>query len=111
MCQLKEHVRAQYQRMQALLELNQTETMQMLESTFSTYVSKNSQQVVQLNETRYKAEKLLNSLQTVLQKSESMNFMKVFGFVLAVYPSILTYTLSISVWFQNTKPYHLVMDR
>lgn len=86
-CQLKEHVRAQYQRMQALLELNQTETMQMLESTFSTYVSKNSQQVVQLNETRYKAEKLLNSLQTVLQKSESMNFMK------------------------NTKPYHLVMDR
>lgn len=85
--QLKDRVRAQYQRMQALLELNQAGTMQMLESTYSSYVRKNSQQVVHLNETRHKAEKLLSSVQTVIQRSQSINFMK------------------------NTKPYQLLMDR
>lgn len=86
-CQLKDRVRAQYQRMQALLELNQAETMQMLDRTYSSYVRKNSQQVVQLNETRHKAENLLSSLQTVIERSQSINVMK------------------------NTKPYQLLMDR
>ncbi|XP_072293324.1 E3 ubiquitin-protein ligase TRIM8a [Eucyclogobius newberryi] len=86
-CQLKECVRAQYQRMQALLELNQTETMQVLEGTYSSYIKKNSQQVVTLNDMRQKAAKLICSLQTVVQKSHSINFMK------------------------NTKPYQLMMNR
>ncbi|XP_020777031.2 E3 ubiquitin-protein ligase TRIM8-like [Boleophthalmus pectinirostris] len=86
-CQLKERVRAQYQRMQVLMELTQTETMQMLESTYRSYVRNNSQQVVQLNEMRHKAAKLLCSLQTVIQRSHSINFMK------------------------NTKPYQLIMNR
>lgn len=77
MSELKERVRAQYQRMHALLEANQAETMQMLESTFTMYVRKNSQQVLQLNEKRQEAEKLLSSVQTVFQRSDSINFMKV----------------------------------
>ena len=75
--ELKERVRAQYQRMHALLEANQAETMQMLESTYITYVRKNSQQVLQLNEKRHEAEKLLSSVQTLFQRAESVNFMKV----------------------------------
>ncbi|XP_005743929.1 probable E3 ubiquitin-protein ligase TRIM8 [Pundamilia nyererei] len=85
--ELKERARAQYQRMHALLEANQAETMQMLESTYNSYVRKNSQQVLQLNERRHEAEKLLSSVQTFFQKAGSLNFMK------------------------NTKPYQLLMDR
>ncbi|XP_074532762.1 E3 ubiquitin-protein ligase TRIM8a [Halichoeres trimaculatus] len=85
--ELKERVRAQYQRMHALLEANQAETVQMLESTFTAYVRKNSQQVLQLNEKRQDAEKLLSSVQTLFQRADSVNFMK------------------------NTKPYQLLMDR
>ncbi|XP_030604522.1 E3 ubiquitin-protein ligase TRIM8-like isoform X1 [Archocentrus centrarchus] len=85
--ELKERARVQYQRMHALLEANQAETMQMLESTYSTYVRKNSQQVLQLNERRQEAEKLLSSVQTFFRKAGSLNFMK------------------------NTKPYQLLMDR
>ena len=77
MSELKERVRAQYQRMHALLEANQAETVQMLENTFTVYVRKNSQQVLQLNERRQQAEKLLSSVQTFFQRSESINFMKV----------------------------------
>lgn len=77
MSELKERVIAQYQRMHALLEANQAETMQMLESTFTMYARKNSQQVLQLNERRLEAEKLLSSVQTFFQRSDSINFMKV----------------------------------
>lgn len=75
--ELKDRVRAQYRRMQALLQANQEETMQMLESTYMMYVRKNSQQSLQLNEKRQEAEKLLSSVQTVFQRAESVNFMKV----------------------------------
>lgn len=75
--ELKECVRAQYQRMQALLEANQAETMQMLENTYTMYARKNSQQILQLNEKHQEAEKLLSSVQTSLQRAESLNFMKV----------------------------------
>lgn len=85
--ELKERVRAQYQRMHALLEANQADTMQMLESTYTVYVRKNSQQVLQLNEKRQEAEKLLSSVQTFFQRADSLNFVK------------------------NTKPYQLLMDR
>lgn len=79
--ELKEHVRAQYQRMHALLEANQAETMQMLESTYTVYVRKNSQQVLQLHERRQEAEKLLRSAQTFFQRADSINFMKVHKFM------------------------------
>ncbi|KAM6916654.1 E3 ubiquitin-protein ligase TRIM8-like [Xenentodon cancila] len=85
--ELKERARAQYRKMHTLLEANQAETMQMLESTYIKYVRKNSQQVLQLNEKRQEAEKLLSSVQTLFQRAESVNFMK------------------------NTKPYQLLMDR
>lgn len=85
--ELKERVKAQYQRMHALLEANQAETVQMLESTFTAYVRKNSQQVLQLNERRQEAEKLLSSVQMLFQRADNINFMK------------------------NTKPYQLLMDR
>ncbi|KAF3842121.1 hypothetical protein F7725_024072 [Dissostichus mawsoni] len=85
--ELKERARAQYQRMHALLEANQSETMQLLESTYTAYVRKNSQQVLQLNERRQEAEKLLSSVQTFFKRAEGINFMK------------------------NTKPYQLLMDR
>lgn len=74
---LKERARAQYQRMHALLEANQAETMQMLESTYTMYVRKNSQQVLQLNERRQEAEKLLSSVQTFFKRADGINFMKV----------------------------------
>ncbi|MEQ2182187.1 hypothetical protein GOODEAATRI_019599 [Goodea atripinnis] len=76
-CELKERARAQYQRMHAQLEANQAETMQMLESTYTMYARKNSQQVLQLNEKRQESEKLLSSVQSFFQRAESLNFMKV----------------------------------
>lgn len=85
--ELKEHVRDQYQRMHALLEANQAETMQMLDGTYTIYARKNSQQVVQLNERRQEAEKLLSSVHMFFQRADSINFMK------------------------NTKPYQLLIDR
>ncbi|XP_017268209.1 E3 ubiquitin-protein ligase TRIM8 [Kryptolebias marmoratus] len=85
--ELKERVKAQYQRMRALLEANQAEAMQMLESTYIMYVRKNSQQVLQLNEKRQEAEKLLSSVHMFLQRAEDINSMK------------------------NTKPYQLLVDR
>lgn len=86
-CQLKDHAQGQYRRMQVLLEMKQKETMQILESAYSSYVKKNSQQAVQLNDLRHKTERLLCSLQTLIHSSHSINFMK------------------------NTKPYHLLMNR
>lgn len=65
--------------MHALLEANQSETMQLLESTYTAYVRKNSQQVLQLNERRQEAEKLLSSVQTFFKRAEGINFMKVQG--------------------------------
>lgn len=63
--------------MHALLEANQAETMQVLESAYTMYVRKSSQQVLQLHEGRREAEKLLSSVQTFFHKADSINFMKV----------------------------------
>ncbi|MEQ2245982.1 hypothetical protein ILYODFUR_033682 [Ilyodon furcidens] len=86
-CELKERARTQYQRMHAQLEANQAETVQMLESTYTMYARKNSQQVLQLNEKRQESEKLLSSVQSFFQRAESLNFMK------------------------NTKPYQLLIEK
>ncbi|XP_029031503.1 E3 ubiquitin-protein ligase TRIM8a isoform X2 [Betta splendens] len=85
--ELKERVRARYQRMHALLEANQADAMQVLESTYTLYVRKNSQQVLQLHERRQDAEKLLSSVQAFFHKADSISFMKC------------------------TKPYQLLLDR
>lgn len=87
--ELKERVRAQYQRMHALLEANQSETVQMLGSAFSMCVRKNSQQALLLKERRREAEKLRRSLQMFFQRSGSLNFMKVM-------------CLSVSYWLLQT---------
>ncbi|XP_061140567.1 E3 ubiquitin-protein ligase TRIM8a isoform X2 [Syngnathus typhle] len=84
---LKERVRDRYQRMHSLLEAKQCESIQMLERTYRTYRRKNSQQVLQLNERRQQAEKLLSSVQAFFQRAADINFMK------------------------NTKPYQLLIDR
>ncbi|XP_068597006.1 E3 ubiquitin-protein ligase TRIM8a [Brachionichthys hirsutus] len=84
---LKDRVRAQYQRMHTLLDASQAETAKMLENTFTVYVRENSQQALKLNEKRQEVGKLLSSGQMFFQRSSSINFMK------------------------NTKPYRLLMDR
>uniref|UniRef100_A0A672G1W6 E3 ubiquitin-protein ligase TRIM8 n=1 Tax=Salarias fasciatus TaxID=181472 RepID=A0A672G1W6_SALFA len=85
--ELKERVRAQYKRMHELLEASQAESLQMLESAYLEYKRKNSQQVLQLNESHQEAEKLQSLVQSSLQRADSLNFMK------------------------NTKPYKILMDR
>ncbi|KAM4607736.1 E3 ubiquitin-protein ligase TRIM8-like isoform 2-T3 [Polymixia lowei] len=84
---LKERVRAQYQRMQTLLEEDLNETMQLLDNAHSIYRQKNSQQALQLKERRQEADKLRSSAQMFYHRAENINFMK------------------------NTKPYQLLMDR
>ncbi|XP_071760075.2 E3 ubiquitin-protein ligase TRIM8a [Centroberyx gerrardi] len=85
--ELKERVRAQYQRMHALLEADLNETMQLLDSAHSLHRQKNSHQALQLKERRQEADKLLSSAQMFFQRAENINFMK------------------------NTKPYQLLKDR
>ncbi|CAL8366381.1 unnamed protein product [Gadus morhua 'NCC'] len=85
--ELKERVKVQYRRMQALLEEDLSETMQLLDNAHSAYRHKNSQQAQQLKEKRQEADKLKSSAQLVYHKAENISFMK------------------------NTKPYQLLMDR
>ncbi|CAN9499833.1 unnamed protein product [Ophioblennius macclurei] len=85
--ELKERVRAQYKRMHELLEANQAETLQVLESVHVEYKRKNSQQAFQLNKSHQEAEKLQSLVQSSIQRADSLNFMK------------------------NTKPYKILMDR
>ncbi|XP_056147239.1 E3 ubiquitin-protein ligase TRIM8a [Lampris incognitus] len=86
-CELKERVRAQYRRMQALLDEDLSETLQLLENANSEYRQKNSQQALQLKERRQEADKFLSSAQMFHHRAENINFMK------------------------NTKPYQLLVDR
>lgn len=86
-CDLKEQVRAQYRRMQALLEEDLSESMQLLDKAHSMYRQKNSQQALQLSERRQEADKLLSSTQLFFDRAGDINFMK------------------------NTKPCQLLMDR
>ncbi|KAL0964203.1 hypothetical protein UPYG_G00320690 [Umbra pygmaea] len=86
-CELKEQVRSQYQRMQALLEEDLSETMQIVDRAHSRYRQENTQQALQLGERRQAADKLLSSVQMVFHRADHINFMK------------------------NTKPIKLLMDR
>ncbi|KAJ3610953.1 hypothetical protein NHX12_023043 [Muraenolepis orangiensis] len=85
--ELKERVKVQYRRMQALLEEDLSETMQLLDTAHGAYRHKNSQHAQQFRENRQEADKLKSSAQLVYHKAENITFMK------------------------NTKPYQLLMDR
>ena len=63
--------------MQALLEEDLSETMQLLDNAHSAYRHKNSQQAQQLKEKRQEADKLKSSAQLVYHKAENISFMKV----------------------------------
>lgn len=77
MCELKEQVKSQYRRMQLMLEEDLSETMQLLDRAHSRYRQENSQQALRLSERRQEADKLLSSVQMVLDRAEDINFMKV----------------------------------
>lgn len=77
MSELKERVRAQYQRMHALLEADQADTAQLLGDALAACVRKTAQPALLLKEKRREAEKLRRSLQVFFQRSGSLNFMKV----------------------------------
>ncbi|KAF7642504.1 hypothetical protein LDENG_00256810 [Lucifuga dentata] len=85
--ELKECVKEQYQRMHALLEADQAESVRLLERAHTAYRRKNAQQALQLSESRQEAEKLLGSARTLTHRVGNIHFMK------------------------NTKSYQLLMDR
>ncbi|KAL7877582.1 hypothetical protein SRHO_G00042250 [Serrasalmus rhombeus] len=74
--QLKEEVRVQYQKMQQLLEEDLGKTLEVLEKARSKFCQENSSQVLQLNERRQEAKKLLSSVQVLFDKADDINFMK-----------------------------------
>lgn len=75
--QLKREVRQQYQKMQQLLEEDLGKALNVLEKSWSKFCQENSRQVLQLNERRQEAKKMLSSVQVLFDKAESINFMKV----------------------------------
>lgn len=86
-CELKEEVRLQYQRMQQLLEEDLGRTLEVLDRAQSRFCQENAAQVLALGEQRHEAQKLLSSVQTAFSKTEEIGFMK------------------------NTKPVRILMDR
>lgn len=77
MDQLKQEVRLQYQKMQQLLEEDLGKALNVLEKSRSKFCQENSRQVLQLNERRQEAKKMLSSVQLLFDKAENINFMKV----------------------------------
>lgn len=75
--QLKQEVRLQYQKMQQLLEEDLGKALNVLEKSRSKFCQENSRQVLQLNERRQEAKKILSSVQVLFDKAENINFMKV----------------------------------
>lgn len=75
--QLKQEVRLQYQKMQQLLEEDLGKALNVLEKSWSKFCQENSRQVLQLNERRQEAKKMLSSVQVLFDKAENINFMKV----------------------------------
>uniref|UniRef100_A0AAV2LB70 E3 ubiquitin-protein ligase TRIM8 n=1 Tax=Knipowitschia caucasica TaxID=637954 RepID=A0AAV2LB70_KNICA len=75
-CELKEEVRLQYQRMHQLLEEDLVRTLEALDRAQSRFCQENSAQVLVLGEQRHEAQKILSSINTVFEKSETLNFMK-----------------------------------
>lgn len=105
--ELKERVRAQYQRMHALLEADQAETAQMLGDALAACVRKTAQPALLLKEKRREAEKLRRSLQALLQRSGGLNFMKVSR---AEQPcgTLLSGVLFVCLLFPNTELHPIV---
>lgn len=77
MDQLKQEVRLKYQKMQQLLEEDLDKALNVLEKSRSKFCQENSRQVLQLNERRQEAKKMLSSVQVLFDKAENINFMKV----------------------------------
>uniref|UniRef100_A0A3B4BBX1 Uncharacterized protein n=2 Tax=Periophthalmus magnuspinnatus TaxID=409849 RepID=A0A3B4BBX1_9GOBI len=75
-CELKEEVRLQYQRMHQLLEEDLVRTLEALDRAQSRFCQENSAQVLALGEQRHEAQKLISSINTVFEKSEQLSFMK-----------------------------------
>lgn len=77
MDQLKQDVRLKYQKMQQLLEEDLGKALNVLEKSRSKFCQENSRQVLQLNERRQEAKKMLSSVQVLFDKAENISFMKV----------------------------------
>lgn len=79
---LKEEVQLQYQKMQQLLEEDLGKTLEVLDQAHTKFCQENSTQVLQLNQKRQEAKKLLSSIQMVFDKAEDIKFMRVTAFIL-----------------------------
>lgn len=79
---LKEEVQLQYQKMQQLLEEDLGKTLEVLDQAHTKFCQENSTQVLQLNQKRQEAKKLLSSIQMVSDKAEDIKFMRVTTFIL-----------------------------
>ncbi|XP_042253298.1 E3 ubiquitin-protein ligase TRIM8b [Thunnus albacares] len=75
-CELKEEVRLQYQRMHQLLEEDLGRTLEALERAQARFCQDNAAQVLALGEQRHEAQKLLSSIHTAFSKAEELSFMK-----------------------------------
>lgn len=75
-CELKEEVRLQYQRMHQLLEEDLGRTLEALERAQARFCQENAAQVLALGEQRHEAQKLLSSIHTAFSKAEELSFMK-----------------------------------
>lgn len=75
-CELKEEVRLQYQRMHQLLEEDLGRTLEALDRAQARFCQENAAQVLVLGEQRHEAQKLLSSIHTAFSKAEELSFMK-----------------------------------
>lgn len=75
-CELKEEVRLQYQRMHELLEEDLGRTLEVLDRAQARFCQENMGQVLALGEQRHEAQKLLSSIHTAFSKAEELSFMK-----------------------------------
>lgn len=75
-CELKEEVRIQYQRMHQLLEEDVGRTLEALDRAQARFCQENAAQVLALGEQRHEAQKLLSSIHTAFSKAEELSFMK-----------------------------------
>lgn len=75
-CELKEEVRLQYQRMHQLLEEDLGRALEALDRAQSRFCQENTAQILALGEQRHEAQKLLSSIHTAFSKAEELSFMK-----------------------------------
>lgn len=75
-CELKEEVRLQYQRMHQLLEDDLRRAQEALDRAQARFCQENTAQILALGEQRLEAQKLLSSIHTAFTKAEELSFMK-----------------------------------